>query len=154
MEMMTSEFFEALKWSASAFVCGICLREYASESIGKWLGRSGMLIALFVMTAFGMHSVKLNAETQQQARVKHTDQIATPGSVVAVSEKYQTKSESGFEVSVTKYSDGRVRTMLPVRGRDSINVVPDGDSGKQLRESGGVTDGADRRFNSLSATKF
>ena len=55
---MSIEFYEALKWSSAAFICGVFLREYAPDSLGKWLGRGGVLVSLCVMSAFGLHSAR------------------------------------------------------------------------------------------------
>jgi hypothetical protein len=55
---MSLEFYESLKWSLAAFVCGVFLREYAPDSLGKWLGRGGVLVSLFAMSAFGAHAAR------------------------------------------------------------------------------------------------
>jgi len=55
---MSIEFYQSLKWASAAFACGVCLREYAPNGFGKWLGRVGVFVSLFAMTAFGVYSTR------------------------------------------------------------------------------------------------
>lgn len=58
MEMIQQEFIESTKWAAMAFICGVFLREFAPDTFGKWLGRSGVLAALFVSFCFSEHAMQ------------------------------------------------------------------------------------------------
>jgi hypothetical protein len=105
---MTQEFVECLKWSAAAFVCGICLREWCRQSIGQWIGRANVAVALFVMSAFGLHSVRECSTLIQLVEHKNANSIASAASVVDV--KVETKGG-------TVISWGRDRPVSVATGR-------------------------------------
>jgi hypothetical protein len=86
MEMIQIEFIESVRLAFLAFVAGVWLREYAPTKIGKWLGRCGVLVALFLMTAFGFHSVEIcqlrswsDSEAIQPAGENHKTYVANNG---------------------------------------------------------------------------
>ena len=70
------EFLECLQWAGAAFVCGIVLREWGYDALGKWIGRANVAAALFVMSAFGLHSVRECSTLVQLAQQnKSADEI-------------------------------------------------------------------------------
>ena len=81
---MSIEFYKSLQWSAAAFVCGVILREYAPDGVGKWLGRSGVLVSLFAMSAFGAYAARECSTLIQLVEHKNADSIAALPSVVDV----------------------------------------------------------------------
>jgi len=105
---MTREFLECLQWSAAAFVCGICLREWCRQSIGQWIGRANVAVALFVMSAFGLHSVRECSTLIQLVEHKNANSIASAASVVDV----EVETPNG-----TVISWGRDRPLSVATGR-------------------------------------
>ena len=118
---MTFEFYQALKWSVAAFACGILLREYSPESLGKWLGRSGVLIALFVMTAFSIHSVRQCSHlTQLVKQNKKADEVGEQ-TITALVNSTGHKLLIGLEKNGMRRISCELRQYGPIvpAGRDS-----------------------------------
>lgn len=105
---MSLEFYQSLKWASAAFVCGVCLREYAPDGLGKWLGRVGVLVSLFAMTAFGVYSTRECSTLTQLVDHKHADEIASVSVVV----DYEVETPAG-----TVISWGRNRPVSVATGR-------------------------------------
>jgi len=105
---MSIEFYKSLQWSAAAFVCGVILREYAPDGVGKWLGRSGVLVSLFAMSAFGAYAARECSTLIQLVEHKNVSEIASAASVVDV----EVETPNGTVVSW-----GRDRPMSVAAGR-------------------------------------
>jgi hypothetical protein len=105
---MSIEFYKSLQWSAAAFVCGVILREYAPDGVGKWLGRSGVLVSLFAMSAFGAHAARECSTLIQLVEHKNADSIAALPSVV----DFEVETKGG-----TVISWGRDRPVSVATGR-------------------------------------
>ena len=128
---MSIEFYEALKWSSAAFICGVFLREYAPDSLGKWLGRGGVLVSLCVMSAFGLHSARECVTLIQLVELENGREI----SVVPVVTGYEIKTKSGSIISW-----GGPGTMPTATGRIRGSFAP---SGLSNRITPPASDGAD-----------
>jgi len=105
---MSIEFYKSLQWSAAAFVCGVILREYAPDGVGKWLGRSGVLVSLFAMSAFGAYAARECSTLIQLVEHKNVSEIASAASVVDV----EVETKGG-----TVISWGRDRPVSVATGR-------------------------------------
>jgi len=105
---MSIEFYKSLQWSAAAFVCGVILREYAPDGVGKWLGRSGVLVSLFAMSAFGAYAARECSTLIQLVEHKNADSIAALPAVVDV----EVETKGG-----TVISWGRDRPVSVATGR-------------------------------------
>jgi hypothetical protein len=92
---MSLEFYQSLKWASAAFFCGVCLREYAPDAVGKWLGRGGVLVSLFAMTAFGLYSARQCVTLIQLVEHKNGSQVSS----VPVVAGYEIKTKAGTVVS-------------------------------------------------------
>ena len=114
---MTQEFFDCLTWSGAAFVCGICLREWGYDALGKWIGRANVAAALFVMSAFGLHSVRECSTLIQLVEHKNAGEIA----VVPVVTGYEIKTKGGTAVSW-----GGPGTVPTATGRTGRGIAPSG----------------------------
>ena len=114
---MSLEFYESLKWSLAAFVCGVFLREYAPDSLGKWLGRGGVLVSLFAMSAFGAHAARECSTLIQLVEHKNAGEIAA----VPVVTGYEIKTKGGTAVSW-----GGPGTVPTATGRTGRGSAPSG----------------------------
>jgi len=92
---MSIEFYRSLQWSSAAFIAGVFLREYAPNDFGKWLGRGGVAVSLFAMTAFGMYAVRACSTLIQMVESQNVSEISS----VPVVAGYEIKTEGGTVVS-------------------------------------------------------
>ena len=92
---MSIEFYESLKWATAAFAAGVFLREYSPSEFGKWLGRSGVLVSLFSMSAFGAHATRECSTLIQLVGSENVREIAS----VAVVTGYEIKTPNGAVIS-------------------------------------------------------
>ena len=123
---MSLEFYESLKWSLAAFVCGVFLREYAPDSLGKWLGRGGVLVSLFAMSAFGAHAAR-ECSTLIQLVEKKQEATGIAGKTIMT-----VMAADGSVLMIKDDNDGvrRLTHKLQQSG---------GDTGDQKRRTGGIT---------------
>ena len=137
---MSQEFIQSLQWGSAAFVCGILLREYAVDATGKWLGRAGVLVAFFSMSAFGLHSARQCSVLINLVERSNANPVSNQTGFVAVEKEYRIDDGKGLTVSWTKFSDGGARPVSIRAGCDSVNdgvnsfadsiaAGPDGTSG-------------------------
>jgi hypothetical protein len=105
---VSQEFVQSLQWGSAAFLCGILLREYAVDATGKWLGRAGVLVAFFAMSAFGLHSARQCSVLINRVEKRHANPAADH--VFAVAHQVKTKSGTVFEWTSDGRSGGAVRT--------------------------------------------
>ena len=82
MEMMQQEFIEVLAWVCMAFICGVFLREFAPDAFGKWLGRSGVLVALLVMCFFSEYAIDRCQEFHSLSETR-ANEISTGETMIA-----------------------------------------------------------------------
>ena len=108
---VSQEFVQSLQWGSAAFLCGILLREYAVDATGKWLGRAGVLVAFFAMSAFGLHSARQCSVLINLVEHSHANPVSDQ--FVTVAHQVKTKSGTVFEWT----SDGRSRGTVRAEGR-------------------------------------
>ena len=92
MEMIDAEFVRSVIWALMAFVAGVCLREWAPNNLGKWLGRAGVAVALIVMICFGNFSV--TEKHRQEAKSEH--QYRGPRSHHAIADYWRFENAEQF----------------------------------------------------------
>jgi len=119
---------------AASFVI-IALSIFGLNNVVELLQRTGLI----------QLPVKVE-RTESHASMVH--EIADPVRFVAVTAEYETTTETGAKVSVTKYSDGRIRPVFHSLGRGGIDTfananASDGDrgTGDRLGGSSGQGDG-------------
>jgi hypothetical protein len=143
---MTSQFIDAVQWSGAAFVCGVLLREYAPDQIGKWLGRSGVLVSWCVIAAFGLHSVRqCSALTQLVESKNDAQEITDSPRVLAVASEYQATTKAGNKIVATRLSGGQQRSLPPFRGRGRFDVSSDRCESGSIRGTSFAVGGPDGR---------
>jgi hypothetical protein len=143
---MTSQFIDAVQWSGAAFVCGVLLREYAPDQIGKWLGRSGVLVSWCVIAAFGLHSVRQCSALIQLVEFRNEAQEITDSPrVLAVASEYSATSETGARIDVTRFRDGQLRSVSLVRRRGGFDANADFRPTDSTRRTGAGVGGPDGR---------
>jgi hypothetical protein len=130
---MTQEFFDCLTWSGAAFVCGICLREWGYDALGKWIGRANVAAALFVMSAFGLHSVRECSTLIQLVEHKNAGEIAA----VPIVTGYEIKTKSGSIISwggpgTVPTATGRIRGSFVPSGLGNRTASPKGHGADDL----------------------
>lgn len=92
MEMINAEFMRSVMWAVMAFVAGVCLREWAPNQLGKWLGRAGVAVALIVMICFGSFSVS----EKHREEVRSEDQYRGPRSHHAIADYWRFEDTKQF----------------------------------------------------------
>jgi hypothetical protein len=108
---VTKEFFDCLTWASAAFVSGICLREWCKQMVGQWIGRANVAAALFVMSAFGLHSARQCSVLINLVEHSHANPVSDQFVIVA----HQVKTKSGTIFEWT--SDGRSGGAVRAEGR-------------------------------------
>jgi hypothetical protein len=76
MEGLIREFHECVYWAALCFVSGVMLREWAQDTIGKWLGRMNILVAVVLLSMFGHYSVEQCQIQYQVTAAKQAKEIS------------------------------------------------------------------------------
>lgn len=64
MSEMQSVFNETMIWAVGLFAIGITFREFCTDDVGRWLGRSAVASSVFLLSAFSYYS-------QQQCQIQY-----------------------------------------------------------------------------------
>ena len=147
---MTSQFIDSVQWSAAAFIAGVCLREYATDSLGKWLGRSGVLVSWCVIAAFGLHSVRqCSALTQLVESKNNAQEITNSPRVLAVASEYSATTKAGNKISATRFGGRPQRPMSSVYGRSGFDFSSDRHGTSDIGRTGVAMGRPDGHFGSM-----
>lgn len=148
------------QFEAAVVVSGVCLaaaivlREWFTDRevriMARILGIAGW--AVVVTFAWRMTETNETLATQLMAKGKHdATSISDPVCVVAVASEFSATIKSGNEVSVTRFSGGRLGSLSVVRGRSGFDAIADRYTSGSTRGIGTVVGGPDGRTGSVSS---
>jgi hypothetical protein len=55
-------FHDFLRMALMSFLIGVYFREFATDTLGKWIGRAAIAVSLFLLVCFGEYSTRVIAE--------------------------------------------------------------------------------------------
>ena len=148
------QFEAAVVVSGVCLVAAVMLREWFTDREIRIMARVLGLAGWAVVVTFAWRMTETNETLATQLMVKgKTDatSIADPVRVLAVASEYSATTKAGNEVSVTRFSGGRVGSMSVVRGCSGFNAIADRYTSGGIGRIGSSVGGSDGRVGGLSS---
>lgn len=149
------------QFEAAVIVSGVCLaaavllREWFTDREIRIMARVLGVAGWAVVVTFAWRMTETNETLATQIMVKKgvhdATSIADPVRAVAVASEYSTTTKNGLVMSVSRFDDGRIRSVSAFHRRSGIDVNADRREPDSTGRIGVALGGPDGRFGSLSS---
>ena len=111
--------------------------------VGQWIGRANVAAALFVMSAFGLHSARQCSVLINLVEHSHANPVSNQAGFVALAAEYEVATPKGRIVSVARFGEGQFGSVSFGSGRTGLDTDSNRRFVGSITDVGGADGGSD-----------